>query len=139
MKYATLLFVALIGLSAVQCNNFNGRFLATSTEVPENITVTWALTLDCGVCIKAGYVYCTNATEGTQYTTKPDSYCCKDNTTTNCKYQSWSNMTCSNSYSNKAYSKFLCPYMSSNCGSNNTISLSTTGESQKISANMTAG
>jgi hypothetical protein len=121
----SLIVLASLGLSSVL--GFNRRFLASSGAVTGNVTVTYSSTLDCGACILGGYIFCTTAVEGTNYTSSSSitSTCCE--TSTGCKTQlASSSYTCSSAYNSTAYAKFMCPFKGDNCGPQN-ISLSATG------------
>lgn len=106
---------------------------------PENITIAYDSSLGCGACIRGGYTYCTTAKEGTLYSTTPTGTCCKSNSTSDCSVISNSAYTCSSAYSSKTYAKFVCPFITSKCGSTNNITLDNTGDSFSISLSLTAG
>ena len=67
---------------------------------------------------------------------KSSSICCS---TDNCSYTTLSNWTCTNTYNNSLYAKFVCPFSKSVCGLNDTYSLTDIGEIMNISITLNGG
>ncbi len=92
----------------------------------DDIRITWAATLGCGACINGGYTYCVQGKEGDDFTGKTVTQtCCRDSTSANCPQVSNTTWTCSNIFSDRMTAKGLCPYKSTSCGSNLSISTHT--------------
>jgi hypothetical protein len=91
-------------------------------------TVTYASTLKCGKCIRGGYVFCFQGTEGQMFNgTDPTTNCCQ--TESGCTQISTSGWVCSNGFSDPDYALSMCPFKNSTCGQNQNNTFSTKGAS----------
>lgn len=117
------------------------RFLQTTPTNTTNATaIAYAANLTCGDCINGGYVFCVKGQEGMRVTTNgtaPTATCCRDGS---CAMTSDNTYNCSNSFSDKTYAKFMCPFNTDRCGGQNSFSLPESGQSQSVTIrNLTKG
>jgi hypothetical protein len=100
-----------------------GRFLdATTASMPVSFTygtTAFANTLNCGACVGLGHTYCIQKAENTvtnAYMTGSTQQTCiqSGSAGTQMVDATWS---CTNAFANRAYSKYVCQYNTSPCGS----------------------
>lgn len=102
----------------------------TKPEVdPENddidTTITYDLSDECARCIKGGYVYCFQGTDGQTLasgTTAPTSECAQ--TVATSTKQTDTSYTCSNFYTDVEYALTMCYQSQAVCGSEQKIAFS---------------
>ena len=93
---------------------------------------THADTLKCGKCIRGGFVFCFEGTDGDVVADggrDPTSKCCEDDQCTEASNDAY---VCSNTYSDQTYALSMCPQKQDKCGSNQEVEFSETGETEEI-------
>ena len=118
----------LVALFAVS----QGRFLDASNPVLTGLSVygspAYSNSLNCGQCIGAGHTYCIQKAENTitnAYQTGNSQQLCVQSGTSDGKMTD-STWSCSNAFSDRVYSKYVCQYNTAACGSTNSQILLTT-------------
>ena len=83
-------------------------------------TITHSTSLNCGQCIKGGFVFCTKGAHrsGHESNRMPVSTCCADNT---CSEVSNAEYQCSSLFTDGTYAKTMCPYRNEACGAKTTF------------------
>lgn len=80
----------------------------------KNETMEFASDLNCGKCLKGGWGYCFEGTDGAVLDTEAASECCE--TEEGCASSTSSSYTCSFGYENKEFRMTFCPSLKSKCG-----------------------
>lgn len=116
MKATLLAIVPIIGVSTA-------RFLQQESSE----AITFSVSLPCGKCIQGGFISCVYGGEGQPFPDSegnaiPSTRCCKDEFT-NCPFDNDKLWSCSNSFKDSAYAKFVCPFNKDNCGEFNRITI----------------
>lgn len=79
------------------------------------MNITFNESLRCGMCLLGGYTFCMQAPDGNITDTRPNSYCCSNNT---CSYVNNSAWNCSTKYENNILNKMFCPQHPRACNGN---------------------
>ena len=124
MKYTTAI-AALLSVSAQT---------TTTTTKPErgNAEVVYANTLKCGQCVKGGYNFCFQGTDGdvvAAANAAPTSTCCEDGTCTEASNTAYS---CSAAYSDVEYALSFCPQKQAKCGDKQEVTFDEVNEEENI-------
>jgi hypothetical protein len=119
MNKLSLIAATTIGILSIA----NARFLQTNPGEPgyDNKIVANAGSLPCGACILSNYTFCVyNRQENYVHTTvnqataDNSNYCCPSS---GCVAQTGSaTYNCSNSFNDRVYAKFICPFNTDVCG-----------------------
>jgi len=105
-----------------------------------SLDVTFSSDLECGSCIRGGYIYCVEGSDREVVSsddTAPAGICCEGSGS--CDEQYDDNYTCSNTYSDSTFALMLCPFKKSSCGKTSDFSFEESGESESISMTLYPG
>jgi hypothetical protein len=113
------------------------RFLDASSPLTVPATnfgnPTFASTLNCGQCIGTGNTYCIQKSEYVLLNGVPaasQQKCVASGTSDASMVDTtWS---CSNAFSDRVYSKYVCQYNTAQCGVTNSVALATTNSTQNV-------
>ena len=89
-------------------------------------------TLKCSKCIRGGFTFCFEGTDGEAIAVDgvaPTEKCCEADT---CDEASNEAYTCSNSYSDATYALSMCPQKQDKCGATQEVDFEEPGETQDI-------
>ena len=122
-----------------------GKTIYPEGRVPDYygdiVNITYKQTLNCGACVAAGHIYCYKGNEGQMLKASlsgANSRCCKD--AYECRGELASNAwTCTNLFTDPVFAKYACPFVNEDCGDNNTIELSKTGQSYSVDLHVQPG
>lgn len=126
----------------------NARFL-DSTNPALTVSSTYGSTayassLNCGQCVGLGYNYCVQKAEDTILNADAASSvqtCINPATTTTASQYTDNTYSCTNAFTDRVYSKYVCQFNTASCGlTNNTVVLSAVNAtSTVVIANLTSG
>lgn len=100
--------------------------LATAkSQILEEATIA---DMECGECIRSGYIYCHEGTYGEAVPvlgSEPSGTCCEND---ECPEVGYDNYRCSNLFTDPIYAMSMCPFKKSVCGTTQTVDFDEVGD-----------